>query len=254
MILAFRSLLFNLAFLFWTVSWGTLCLPMLLLPPPYVAKVARVWVKVMFVLLRWIVGLGMEVKGRENLPAGSFILASKHQSAWETMAFFAIFHHPAVVLKRELLRIPFFGWHLGRSGQIPIDRGGRLQTLKKMTDAAQAICEQGRPVVVFPEGTRVRPDETRRYHPGVYAIYEACGVPAVPVALNSGCFWGKGAFLKYPGTVTIAFEPPIAPGLAREAFMDQLKERIEPATAALVSQAAQERAKYGYPLAEAPAG
>jgi 1-acyl-sn-glycerol-3-phosphate acyltransferase len=180
-----------------------------------------------------ILGLSFEVIGEENLPKEGAILAAKHQSAWETMIFHRLVGDPAFVLKRELLRLPFIGWYMRRTEQIPIDRAGRSAALKQMLDKGKRAVGQGRSLVIFPEGTRQPTGKAGRYHSGVYKLYEALDVPVVPIALNSGLYWSRNAFLRHPGTISLQVLPPIPPGLGREAFMHRLQDEIETATRAL---------------------
>jgi len=140
------------------------------------------------------------------------------------------------VMKRELLNIPLYGWYSRRMGMIPIDRRASSTAMRKMLRAAEAAAAQGRPILIFPEGTRSAPGAAARYLPGVAGLYRHLGVPVVPVALDSGLLWGRNALRKHAGTVTIQYLPPIMPGLDRRAFMAELEERIESATAALLAE------------------
>jgi len=142
---------------------------------------------------------------------------------------------PGIVLKRELLNIPFYGWYLGKAAAIPIERAAGARALRLMTDTARKVLDQGRPVLIFPEGTRKKPGAAPDYKPGVAGLYAMLDVPCVPVALDSGVYW-RG-FWKRPGTITLAFLEPIPPGLKRGAFMPLLEQRIEQATQALVASA-----------------
>jgi 1-acyl-sn-glycerol-3-phosphate acyltransferase len=140
-----------------------------------------------------------------------------------------LFHDPAIVLKKELLRIPIWGWYLQRSGMIPIDRGGAAKALAGMMAAAHKAVAENRKIVIFPQGTRTAPGEQRPYKSGVAALYQELNLPVVPMALNSGLLWPKNSFMKKPGVITIEFLPPIAPGLARSEFMTRLKDALESA-------------------------
>jgi len=170
------------------------------------------------------------VIGLENLPAGPVIIACKHQSTWETLAFTLLFANIAIVLKRELLFIPIVGWAMARAGNIAVARGDGASALRGLVKHAKAAIADGRSVVIFPEGTRVAPGDRRPYQVGTAALYRQLGVPVVPMALNSGLFWGRRQWVKRPGVITLEILPPIAPGLSREAFMDTLREQIEGAT------------------------
>ncbi len=225
-----RALLFNAVLFGWTALLGTLTLPALLGPPRWSHAISRVWIAVLFGALKLIVGLDHEVRGRENLPEGAFVIASKHQSAWDTLVWSTLFDQVAIVLKRELFMVPLFGWFLKRAGMIGIDRAQGASAMKRMLREARAAADAGRPLLIFPEGTRTPPGARRPYHPGIAALYLHLGLPVVPVALNSGLFWGRRSFLKHPGRIVLEFLPPIPPGLGRAAFMRELETRIETAT------------------------
>ncbi|MGE5515594.1 MAG: lysophospholipid acyltransferase family protein [Bacteroidota bacterium] len=232
---AFRSALFVALFNAWTLVLGTLYLPLLLCPPRLVAGPARFWVRGCFTLLRWVCGLSYRVVG--EVPKGAALVASKHQSTLETFAYRLILDDPAVILKRELLRIPIFGWYLGKTGVIAIDRAAGMKALKDMVKGAEAAAAAGRQVLIFPEGHRQDVGADPDYHTGVAMIYVGLGLPCVPVALNSGLFWGRGSLSKRPGEVTVEFLPAIPAGLDRKAFMAQLQAAIEPASARLAAEA-----------------
>lgn len=238
MIRLLRSLAFNVAFWLWAAVLHVLALPVYLLAPrSWLVRVGRVWLRGVHGLARVLVGLTYEVRGRENIPDGPCLIAAKHQSAWEIFALLVELDEPAFVLKRELMRIPLFGWYTRRFGAVPIDRGGGSAALRAMVRDARAQLDRGRAVVIFPEGTRMAPDAAGSYHPGVAALYRELNVPVVPVALNSGVFWGRRKAVKHPGRITLAFLPPIQPGQNRKAFMKALAEALEPATARLVQAA-----------------
>ncbi len=167
------------------------------------------WSRLVIVLARVIVGIQWRVEGRENLPSRPSVILAKHQSAWETMAFQIIFPPQVLVLKRELLWIPFFGWGLALMSPIPIDRGRGMAALRAMARRGRQRLAQGFWVVVFPEGTRVAPGKTRDYQPGGAWLAAAAGAPVVPVAHNAGLLWPRYAFLKRAGTVTVRIGPPI---------------------------------------------
>jgi 1-acyl-sn-glycerol-3-phosphate acyltransferase len=230
-----RSVIFNILYTLWTAGMHILCLPLLLGPRRWSRAAGGVWIRTDLWLLRHLVGLDHQVTGTENLPKGPAIFAAKHQSAWETLFLSRYLDYPAFVLKRELLSIPLFGWYLRKVGMIAVDRSAGASALRNMARQASAAFAEGRSILIFPEGTRVPPGESRPYHPGVAALYGQLKVPVVPVALNSGLFWGRRAFVKRPGTVTVAFLPPIPPGLDRKAFMRELESRIETAATVLAN-------------------
>jgi 1-acyl-sn-glycerol-3-phosphate acyltransferase len=229
-----RSLLFQLAFALWTTALGIAFLPLLLAPPLWMMRLGTFWSAGTLWLLRCCAGLDYEVRGREHLPSGPALIAMKHQSAWDTFAAPVIFHNPAMVIKRELGWIPFYGWYALKAGMIPIDRAGGASALKRMVEASEKALAQGRPVFIFPEGTRSPVGAQVHYQPGTVALYRQLGVPLVPVAVNSGLYWGRRRFLKYPGRITVEILPAIAPGGERRAVLAELERRIETATASLV--------------------
>ena len=228
-----RSFVFNSGFFLVTAVLGVLGLPLLLAPRPMVMRFGRFWARSVLALLRATVGLDCEIRGLCNLPAAPYIVAMKHQSAWDTLVLPVVLGDPAVVLKRELLWIPFYGWYASRAGSIAIDRGGRAAALRGMLARARAAAAEGRPIIIFPEGTRTAPGRKLPYQPGVAALYQTLGVPLVPAAVNSGLFWGRRSFWKRPGRITLEFLDPIPPGLPRRRLMPELERRIETATAAL---------------------
>ena len=227
------SLLFNLGFFAWTLAIVVLGVPCLLLPRRFTYRLGALWVRISLALLAGVVGLGHRVVGLEHRLNGAAIYAVKHQSAWDTLIFALLLEEPAYVLKRELTFVPFFGWLLRRAGMIPVDRAGRASALRRMIGQAKRTAAEGRPLLIYPQGTRTAPGEHRPYQPGVAALYGQLGLPVVPVALNSGLFWGRRQFVKRPGTITVEFLPAIPPGLPRKAFMAELERRLEGASARL---------------------
>lgn len=241
-----RSLAFQSAFYAWTVVLGLLTLPVLLLPRPAVLCVARLWIDGTFWLLSSVVGLTYEVRGESHRADGPAIYALKHQSAWEALVLLRLFRDPAIVIKEQLVWLPIVGWYLFRLGMIPIDRRAGAGTLKRMVRKARERLAAGHDVVVFPEGTRTAPGEHPPYRPGIAALYAALGVPVVPVALNSGLFWGRREFAKRPGRIVVSMLPGIAPGFARRPFMERLRDRIETETSRLHEEAGSEVKRNGF--------
>ena len=233
-----RSLAFNIAFYVMTIAIGLVALPVLLAPRRQVMRFGRFWAACVLVLLRWLTGLSGEVQGRQHVPAGACLIAMKHQSMWDTLMLPVVLGDPAVVIKRELLFVPFYGWYAARAGSIFIDRSAGAAALRRMVAAARRAAAAGRPVVIFPQGTRTAPGAQVLYQPGVAALYQALRLPLVPAAVNSGRLWGRRGFVKRPGRITMQFLEPIMPGLARREVMAQLEDRIETATAALEADAA----------------
>lgn len=196
------------------------------------------WARALLWLMRVVCGLRVKVVMREPWPAGPAIYALKHQSAWETIAFPALSPPIAGVLKRELLVIPIYGWYMRRLGMVPIDRSAGAGAIRELMRRTKDAVARGRSIMIMPEGTRLPPGRAGRYHPGVAAIYGHLGLPVIPVALNSGLFWGRRSLVLRPGTVTMEFLEPIPPGLERAAFMTLLQERIETASERLRIEAA----------------
>jgi 1-acyl-sn-glycerol-3-phosphate acyltransferase len=234
--LGVRSFLFNVGWYAGTTVIAIVGLPTLLLPRRAVVRWAQLWIQFCLGWLRLTCRLTHAVTGLENLPAEPVLIASKHQSTWETLAYTLLFRDAAIVLKRELLFIPVVGWAMARAGNVAVARGDRASALRGLVKQAKAVIANGRSIIIFPEGTRVAPGDERPYQVGVAALYRQLGVPVVPVALNSGVFWGRRKFIKWPGRLTVEILPPIPPGLDRETFLATLRERIEIATDRLVAK------------------
>lgn len=233
----FRSFVFNVVFIATTVAVSVFSAPVLVLPVPAVMLCKQLWLKLVLLEARTILGIDFEERGRRNIPAGPVIFAAKHQSAWDTLGPSFVHPYMVYVLKRELTWIPIWGWYLIRMGMIPIDRARGATALKRLVVRARKAVAEGRSILIFPQGTRTPPGVKRPYLPGVAALYAGLDVPVVPVAINSGLFWPRRRFAKWPGTITIEYLEPIAPGLQRKTFMSTLAERIEPATARLEAEA-----------------
>ncbi|MBU6299782.1 MAG: 1-acyl-sn-glycerol-3-phosphate acyltransferase, partial [Alphaproteobacteria bacterium] len=230
----FRSALFFLWFAAVSVVLNVGALPALLLPRRVTVWAARAWSASTLWGLKVFTGLDFDVRG--EIPAPGTLVAVKHMSMWDTLAIYLLLPDPAVVLKRELLNIPFYGWYARKVRMIAIDRRGHAGALRKMAAQARRAVGEGRSVIIFPEGTRKNPGAPPDYKPGVAGLYGQLDVACVPVALNSGLFWtGPGGFLKKRGRITIAFLPKIPAGLKRTEFMRTLEDRIETATAELVA-------------------
>ena len=229
-----RSFLFNVFLWLWTGLLVVVLIPAApFLSPASIRRYAAFWMRGIHAGLRWIAGLGYRVEGLAHLPDGPCIIAAKHQSTFETLLFHTIRPDIAIGLKEELTRIPLFGWYLRLAENIAIDRGGAGKAMRSLIRGAEMAVAKGVSILIFPEGNRRPVGAAPDYKPGVAALYKALDVPVVPVALDSGRFWGRRSFAKRPGTITVRFLEPIAPGLDRQAFMRLLEARIETATRAL---------------------
>jgi 1-acyl-sn-glycerol-3-phosphate acyltransferase len=232
-----RSIVFNVLFYLNTLFWLIIALPTFFMPYWAIVEIAKTWGRVNLVLLRVVAGIDYEVRGREKIPQGAVIVAAKHQSAWETFALLPLFDNPLFIVKRELEWIPIFGWLMIKGRMVPVDRSGGSQALARMTARAREELAAVRQLIIFPEGTRRPAGAEPRYKFGVAHIYDAAGVPCVPIALNSGLFWPRRSILRLPGTVVIEILNPIAPGLDKDAFFKRLQNDLEPATARLIAEA-----------------
>ncbi|WP_439612156.1 lysophospholipid acyltransferase family protein [Reyranella sp.] len=235
--LGLRSFFFNVGWYAGTTIIAIVGSPILLMPRRFVVAWSLFWIDFCLWWLRITCRLTHRVGGLENMPAGPVIFACKHQSSWETLAFSRLFPGAATVMKRELVLIPVVGWAMARVGNIAVERGDGSKALRGLVKQARATLAEGRSILIFPEGTRVAVGDERPYQVGTAALYRQLGVPVVPVALNSGLFWGRRKFIKRPGVIDVEILPAIPPGLSRDAFMTTLRERIEGATNRLVAAA-----------------
>jgi 1-acyl-sn-glycerol-3-phosphate acyltransferase len=229
----FRSCLFNGVFYLNLTAFLVLGSWLFIAPRVWAMQGLKLWALSSLWWLRVICGTRLDVRGREHLPAGAYLCAGKHQSSWETFALIPLLRDPAVVLKRELTFIPLFGWFALKFRMIALDRGAGSKSLKGLIAQAKAAAALGREIVIFPEGTRRAPGAAPDYKPGAAALYGALDLPCVPFALNSGHFWPRRQFLRWPGTIVVEFLPVIGPGLARRDFQRVLEEVVETTTARL---------------------
>lgn len=181
-------------------------------------------------MLRMFCGISIEIRGHDNLPEGACIVASKHQSSLESVMFFDLLENPVFTMKAELARLPLMGYSVRRAGSISIERSAGASALRKLIKDAEDSFLKGSQVLIFPEGTRTPPRTRGKFNPGAAAIYSRCNVPVVPVALNTGSFWGRRTLRKTPGKVIIEFLAPIEAGLERKAFQKLLVDTIEEGT------------------------
>jgi 1-acyl-sn-glycerol-3-phosphate acyltransferase len=239
-LLVLRSILFNLVFYLVIVLYVILALPFFFLSYRALVGFGKFWGRTNLWLLKVICGTDVAFRGVEKIPPGPLIVAAKHQSSWETFTLLLLFAEPAYIMKRELMWIPFFGWYLWKARMIPVDRGSRVPALRRMTVRVRRELARGRQIIIFPEGTRRSPGAPPAYKYGSAHLYAETGVPCVPVALNSGLFWGRRSFLRHPGTITVEILDPIPPGLDKETFIDRLEHEIECATGRLIADASRE--------------
>jgi 1-acyl-sn-glycerol-3-phosphate acyltransferase len=226
---ALRSLLFALVFYGGTVPAALVSFPISLFGTRALRRWAYVWVRFHRWCARYLLGIRTRVEGTP--PAGACLVPVKHQSMFETFEIILMLDQPAMVLKRELIDIPLWGWVVNRYGVIPIDRKGGAAALRRMMRAAEAAIAEGRPIVIFPEGTRVTPGERPPIKSGFAGLYRALKLPVAPVAVNSGRLWPRGRFVKHKGVVTMRFLPPVPAGLPRaeiEAAVHRAINDLEP--------------------------
>lgn len=227
-----RSLIYLPLFLSWTLATALLGLPFLVSRKGALGT-TRLWARGVAILARGLLGIKFEVRGRENIPDGPCIIAAQHQSAFETYMLFLLFEYPVFVLKQSLQWIPLVGWYIKRGGLIGIDRGAGGSAMRRVLRAASAALGRGETVLIFPEGTRTPPGGHTDYKPGIVALYNHCDAPVVPMALNSGHFWGKTQVTKKPGTIVFEFLAPIPANLPKPEFLARLRTVLETASAKL---------------------
>jgi 1-acyl-sn-glycerol-3-phosphate acyltransferase len=224
-----RSIIFDTAVVILTVVVA-LTMPFLWLfnaSSATVRAVSQVWAGGIMFLMKYVVGLDYREIGRENIPRGPCIIACNHQSLWETAALCVIFPDASIVAKKELRKLPLVGWFLERYPMILVDRSAGRQALRQMNDEARRAIGEGRKVLIFPQGTRQGIDEPVTFQPaGVAALYTNLGVPVLPVAHDSGLFWGKKTLMIHSGVITLSYLPPIPPGLDRKVFQAEVERVI----------------------------
>ncbi len=222
-----RSILFNIFFFFWVFGYSLITLPISALSQKIAQKVGYIWSVVILKALKIICKLDIEISGQEHLPKKAAIIAAKHESAWDTIFFLSLLKNPVYVLKKELIFIPFFGLHLILMKMIYIDRSKGKTAISKMQEQVNQVLNSNRSVVIFPQGTRTKPGEQIPYKSGIYALAAAQQSAIHPVALNSGSFWPKKSFFKYPGTIKVAISPAIPFNKNKKTLMGQLETQLE---------------------------
>ncbi len=204
-------------------------------------RIVKGWARNSLWLLRHVAGTRSVVEKADRVPSGPCIVAAKHQSFWDVIALLQVVERPTFILKKELMGIPVFGWYARNLGMIPVDRSRRAAVLPSLLAGARKAVAEGRQIVIYPEGTRSAPGTAPNYRPGIHYLYAALNLPVAPVALNSGLFWPRQAVRREPGTIRAEFLPPIPPGLEREPFIAELRDRIEARSLDLVKAAYAER-------------
>ena len=223
-----RSCLFAAVQLLLTPPFAILALLTFPLKPVTRYRIISFWSRLIVLAGEIICGIRYRVIGAEHIPQQPCVVLSKHQSAWETVAFQVIFPPQVYVVKRELLWIPFFGWGLAMVSPIAIDRSSGVRALKQMLEQGKDRLARGFWVIVYPEGTRIAPGMRGTYQTGGAAIAVHAGAPVLPVAHNAGFFWRRKAFVKYPGTVTVSIGKAIySRGMKAETLTRQAEDWIE---------------------------
>jgi 1-acyl-sn-glycerol-3-phosphate acyltransferase len=240
-VIALRSLIFNIYFFGVTILALFVSLPLFVLPRVCVNRLARGWAWLVCLGLRVICGVTIELRGDVALLREPVLIVSKHQSAWDTLYFYLVCPDPTYVMKKELLRVPIYGWLAIKQKMIRVDRKGGAKALKRMLDGAMEAVADRRQIIIFPQGTRVKPGASTAdypYQPGTAGLYAKLGIPCVLVALNSGQIWGRRSFYKHPGTIYVDVLGVIPPGVPRAAFMREIETRIETASTRLEAESA----------------
>ena len=226
----FRSIFFYLLLSLWTILLGILCLPYLILPSYYLSKPVKIWILGIFILLKYVCKITHEIQGFKNIPSEAVLVASKHQSAFETFALFYYLPKAIFIHKKQLFFIPIFGQYLKKINMISIDRKGKASTMRLMLKQTSKRAQYGFSIIIFPEGTRKKPGEKPDYKSGFVGLYNELKTPILPVAVNSGKCWPKDTFVKKPGKIIIKFLPLIDSNLSRANVLSEVKTKIEKAT------------------------
>lgn len=230
-----RSIVFNTIFYLSFLVVAVLGTPFLV-SEKGALRVAKFWSRMNLWLCEHLAGIRLDVRGLENLPDGACLIAAKHQSALDTFGIVPFVGDFAFILKRELNWLPLFGWYTLRAGMIGVNRGARSAALREMTVQAKEKIAEGRQIIIYPEGTRRPPGAPPSYKYGAVHLYNELDTVCVPVAVNTGLYWPRRSFLRYPGTAVLQFLPPIEPGIDGETFKLRIEEAIETASNALIAE------------------
>ncbi len=222
-----RSIIFWIFMFNVTALFGVVFLLVVLLPSIIIQNCARAWSYVFVYAARIICGVQFVENGKNYIPNETFILASKHQSAWETIAFHALFRHPCYVLKKELLSIPVFGQYLRQLDMIIIDRKAGVKSVKQISKEINKSTTQDRTIIIFPEGTRTAPGQIEPYRSGVFMLYKQLDLPLIPASLDSGKLWKKNSFIIQKGTIIVTYHPAVAKNLSKEGLFKELRSKLD---------------------------
>lgn len=231
-----RSLIFIIYIYLTMTILAFVCLPFIIFSRRVAVETVRFWIKSTRIALRVLCGITTEIRGVENIPEGPLIWASKHQSMYDAFVPWLVLDHPAIIIKKELLWYPVFGWYAWRTDMIAINRSGGSSTLRKMIEASRKRMTEGRQLLIFPEGTRQLPGAPPKYRPGVFGMYDELDVPIVPVATNIGLCWPRRGIKRRPGKVVIEILPVIENGMQKKPFMQKLEHDIETACERLLDE------------------
>jgi len=226
-----RSNIFAVLWTFWTAVFGLVLIGVIALgsQPKMVRSCTRLWARGVIFLLKWIVGITHQIEGLDNLPSEPCLIVSNHQSAWETITYLLFFPEVAIITKIELLKIPIFGAFLKRSPMIPIDRDAGTKALRQMVEEGQLALEQGRSILIFPEGTRQAPGTPIEFKRGVELLYSKLNAPLLPVAMNSGLFWLPGNQTKRAGVIRVSILPAILAGQKSQDAIKAAEQKVQAA-------------------------
>ncbi len=231
-----RSIIFTLYLGASVLIASSIAIPIVLCSARMARPIVQCWSRITLRALKFITGISYKIEGAEYIPEDGAIIAVNHQSQWETIALYAILPNPVAILKKELLKIPLYGWWVKRVGNIVVDRKGGATALRAMRAETAKILSKGQQILIFPEGTRSPVGTRLPFHSGIAGIYTNADAPCIPVAHNSGEHWRFPGIDKVPGEITLRFLPPITPGLNRKIFLETLKSQIENARPDLISQ------------------
>ena len=224
------TILFYCALASWTILMGVLSIPFLFLPSKYIRFPAKIWIKGLFIFLKYICGVTHEIRGLDNLSDEPIIIVSKHQSAFETFALYYYLEKSFFIHKKQLFYIPIFGQYLMKHNMVAINRAGKASAMRKMISNVKKKLDNGSTIIIFPEGTRKKPKEKADYKTGFIGIYNTAKRKLQPVALNSGLFWQKGLKIIKKGHIVIEFLPQIDIGLDKKQVLNKVEDSIESAT------------------------